>query len=194
MFYRLGIISVFLFLSLTHFSNAQEPQVPDLPRSIRGYKVHKEVVSITNSSGTFSTKSEPSGAIDVNDPKIVDISLSGVTIAIFPEIEPIDQSGRIDILAFHDFKVNGVSVDVEEFTNTFSFKKGRTIKLPDAIRIKISPRRLVQSAFKELTDPKDEWQVSGRVFVFGAFRKFGFSFKRVVPVDIKLTIPNPLYK
>jgi hypothetical protein len=36
------------------------------------------------------------------------------------------------------------------------------------------------------------WPVTGRVYVFGRFKKFLFSFKRVVPVELSLTLPNPL--
>jgi hypothetical protein len=39
---------------------------------------------------------------------------------------------------------------------------------------------------------KDVWPVTGRVYVFGRFKKFLFSFKRVVPVELNLSLPNPM--
>ena len=41
-------------------------------------------------------------------------------------------------------------------------------------------------------DPKKKWSVTGTVFVFGKFKKYGINFKRVVPIKIDLTIANPL--
>jgi hypothetical protein len=45
---------------------------------------------------------------------------------------------------------------------------------------------------REMRDSKKEWTITGRVFVFGKFRKFGFEHKRVVPIDIHLTVANPI--
>jgi hypothetical protein len=50
----------------------------------------------------------------------------------------------------------------------------------------------LRGAVRELKDSKEEWSVTGRVFVFGKFKKFGFNFKRVVPVEINIKIKNPL--
>ena len=44
-----------------------------------------------------------------------------------------------------------------------------------------------------MTDTRTEWIVTGRVFVFGKFRRYGLYHKRVVPIDLNLTIKNPLH-
>jgi len=41
-------------------------------------------------------------------------------------------------------------------------------------------------------DSKETWPVTGRVYVFGKFKKGPFSFKRVVPVELNLSMRNPL--
>ncbi|PYS42416.1 MAG: hypothetical protein DMF71_09320 [Acidobacteria bacterium] len=46
----------------------------------------------------------------------------------------------------------------------------------------------------EWINSKDTWPVTGRVFVCGKFRKGPFSFKRCVPVELNLTMRNPLKK
>ena len=51
---------------------------------------------------------------------------------------------------------------------------------------------MARAARRELIESKKEWQVTGTVFIFGKFKKFGFGFKRVVPVKINLKIDNPL--
>ena len=64
--------------------------------------------------------------------------------------------------------------------------------LPTPAKITINTANIAKAAYKELVDSKKDWSVTGIVFVFGKFRKFGVSFKRVVPVKIDLTIKNPL--
>jgi hypothetical protein len=49
-----------------------------------------------------------------------------------------------------------------------------------------------KAVYRELTEQRDELQVTGTVFVFGKFKKMGFEFKRVIPVKIDLKIKNPL--
>jgi hypothetical protein len=44
----------------------------------------------------------------------------------------------------------------------------------------------------ELINSPNELVVTGTAFVFGKFKKFGFTFKRVVPVKIDLKFKNPL--
>ena len=50
----------------------------------------------------------------------------------------------------------------------------------------------VKGALSERRDSKGQWRVKGTAMVFGKFRKFGFSFKRVVPVKVDFYIPNPI--
>jgi hypothetical protein len=47
-------------------------------------------------------------------------------------------------------------------------------------------------ALGEWNDSKPTWPVTGRVDVFGQFKKFIFKSKRVVPVELSLSLPNPL--
>ena len=64
--------------------------------------------------------------------------------------------------------------------------------MPKPARIFLGTGQIVKAAWKEIAETKKEWTITGRVFVFGKFKKLGFSFKRVIPVDINLTIKNPL--
>lgn len=93
---------------------------------------------------------------------------------------------------FRDFRINGVTVEVAELNEPFTIRKRGKTALPAPASVFISTPRLISSAWKEITDSKKDWSVTGRVFVFGKFRRFGFNFKRVVPVDVRLTVKNPL--
>jgi len=67
------------------------------------------------------------------------------------------------------------------------------VLLPEPVRVFISTPRALLGALGEWNNSKEVWPVTGRVYVFGHFKKFlGFSFKRVVPVELNATLPNPL--
>jgi hypothetical protein len=164
----------------------------ELPKAIRGYKVHKISISVKTSSTKAPAKSGPEALVKIGDPVITDLSFTGITFEIPAEITAYDQSGRVDFLTFHDFKVDGMAVDVEEYRNPFSFRKNELVLLPKPARIFLGTGQIVKAAWKEIAETKKEWTITGRIFVFGKFKKLGFNFKRVIPVDINLTIKNPL--
>lgn len=166
----------------------------DLPDKIRGYKVHRVNVKVTTSGNDQPVAVDDSKAtiVSIGEPRIVDIALSGVTFEADADIGTIPQSGEIEFLTFNDFQVNGVAVEFEEFKHPFDIKKGVAIKLPKPVRGFLSTLNIAKAGYKEFVESKAEWNVTGTVFVFGKFKKFGFKFKRVVPVKIDLKIKNPL--
>lgn len=160
----------------------------DLPKSIRGYKVHRDKITVS----TTETKAPTDASVLIGDPSIVEAALIGVTFELPAEVLAAKQSGKVDFLSFHDVNVNGISVDVEEYSYPFSFKKGETVALPKPARIFLPATGMMQAAWSEMRDSKEYWSVTGRVLVFGKFRKFGMYHKRVVPVDFEIKIKNPL--
>ena len=95
----------------------------ELPKEIRGYKVHKTSISVKTSSNKAPAKSGPEALVKIGDPAVTDLSFTGITFEIPAEITAFDQSGRVDFLTFNDFKVDGLAVDVEEYRSAFSSKK-----------------------------------------------------------------------
>ena len=162
----------------------------DLPDKISGYKVYTDKISVSTGN---PTKDQPADAsVKVGEPTLIDAGLAGVTFELPAEILAAKQSGKVDFFTFHEVKVNGISVDVEEYRHPFSFKKGDSVSLPKPARIFLPITGMVQAAWQEMSDSKSDWAVTGRVFVFGRFRKFGMYHKRVVPVDFEVKIKNPL--
>ena len=102
------------------------------------------------------------------------------------------QSGRIDFLAFRDFRVNGVAIEFDEYTHSFDVKKGVAIRLPRPVQGFVSSLNIAKAVYKEMVESTPTWHVTGTVFVFGKFKKLGFKFKRVVPIEIELKVKNPL--
>ena len=169
----------------------------NLPKEIRGYKVQKAKISVVNrnaeTGNSKSGKSDASEAyVKVSAPELADVSLTGITLELLAEIEASEQSGKVDFLTFHDFRVNDLAVEVEEYKESFEFKKKQKTVLPKPIKIFVGTGQTLRGALAEFNDSKTEWTITGRIFVFGHFKKAGFSFKRVVPVEINLKIENPL--
>lgn len=175
-----------LFLLLPIHIHAQQ----HLPEKIRGYKVYQAEISVTNINSEIKAESEI--FVKVGEPELTGVSLTGITLEISAEILSAQQSGTIDFLAFRDFRVNDLAIEIEEYKESFSFKRNQPTHLPKPVKIFLGARQTLRGAFEEINRSKDEWQVTGRVFVFGRFKKFGFAFKRVVPVAIDIRVKNPL--
>lgn len=157
----------------------------DLPDKIRGYKVYRDKVSVTANTANSDA------AVHVGAPELSDISLSGITLEFPAELTSAYQSGKVELITFHNLKVNGINVESEEHSHKFEFKKGERVIIPKSMRLFVPTSGVVKAAWREMTDTRREWTVTGRVFVFGRFRRYGIYHKRVVPIDINLTVRNP---
>jgi hypothetical protein len=193
---RLPFVSCHLFLRLgvLILLFAFDIFAQDLPGELRGYKVHKVRITVTNKIDITERddRNQSEAYARLTEPELTDTSLTGLTFEISAEIDPLDYKGKVDFLTFHNFKVNGLDVEIEEYRNSFEFKKNEVIKLPRPVKIFLSAKQVLKGALGEATDSQDEWTVTGRVFVFGRFKKWGFDIKRVVPVEVNVKIKNPV--
>ena len=177
------IAPAFLFLGFLALSSFSQT----LPDKIRGYKVHRDKIS----ANTTSESSDAS--VKIGDPELVDIGLTGITFELPAEFTAAKQSGKIEFVTFPDVRVNGIKVEPDDYAHKFEFRKGEKVSIPKPVRIFRPAYGVVRAAWQEMTESRADWTVTGRVFVFGKFRKFGFYHKRVVPIDIMFSIPNPTY-
>jgi hypothetical protein len=164
----------------------------DLPDEIRGYKVHRAKISVQTQSDQNKPPEDFAVAVDFGEPKLVKISPLGTTFEVSLEMTVFNQSGKIDFLTFRDFRVNNLKVEIEEYDEPFKIEKNKPVRLRKPIKIFVPATQTIKGGLKEIFQAEKEWQVTGRVFVFGKFKKMGFEFKRVVPVDVNLKITNPL--
>ena len=164
----------------------------ELPDKIRGYKVHKDKILIQDESDASQKNNDLRVKVKLEDPELSDITALGLKLELGGEITVFGQSGTVDFISFNDFKVNGISVEIEEYKQSFEFKKNNPFKLEKPVEMFISTAQTLRGAWKEVRDSKGEWLVTGKIFVFGRFKKLGFNFKRVVPVEVKIKVPNPV--
>src|SRR5215204_5282865 len=172
---------------LLPFGLISNAQTHELPKKIRGYKVHGETITLKN-----EPVADGRPYVIVGQPNVSDVSISGVTFAITAELSSAGYEGRVDMLSFRDFTVNGLPVEVRDLNVPFDVEKTGTTKLPGPATVFLPTSKVLRSAWSEVTNSKDQWEVRGRILVFGKFKKFGFNFKRVVPVDVQLRMKNPL--
>jgi hypothetical protein len=111
-------------------------------------------------------------------------------------VAPVTQKGHVDFLVFEDMIINGRSVEISDYDRSFDLPNKDALTLKDPLRIYIYLPNALLAAIGEWTDSKDAWPVTGRVYVFGKFKKsilgISTSFKRCVPVELNLTMRNPV--
>ena len=185
---NLGFCAIlFLLFSVSAFSQK-------LPNKIRGYKVYQTKISVKTDKEKTKEKKGAEAIVKIGEPELEDFSLTGITLKFPASVEGIEHSGKIDFLTFEDFKVNDLDVEIEEYKHPFEIKKDEKVFLPKPVKVFLRADRALRGALGEMKDSKKVWNVTGRIFVFGKFKKFGINFKRVVPIEINIKIENPLKK
>ncbi|HKC64397.1 MAG TPA: hypothetical protein VKB86_12215 [Pyrinomonadaceae bacterium] len=170
----------------------------DYPKEIRGYKVEIANVEVKGSAKSdkksSSDEANTEALIQLGEPHVKSLSPLGITLEVPVRVAAVKQGGRVDFLTFEDMTVNGTPVTVSEYDHPFDLPNDSAVTLSEPITIYISTPRAMLGAIGEWREPKSVWPVTGRVYVFGHFKKFLFTFKRVVPVELNLLFKNPLSK
>ena len=193
-------------------------QTRSYPKEIRGYKVERTVVEIkkpetkdaassgdksrdgnqnaANSAGQVNDQSNSDADVDalikLGKPQLARVTPLGVTFEVPIVVAPVKQSGHIDFLLFEDMIVNGTSVEIDEYHRAFDLPNKQPLTLREPLRFYIYLPNAVLAGIDEWTNSKETWPVTGRIYVFGKFKKGWFSFKRCVPVELNVTMRNPL--
>lgn len=167
------------------------------PKEIRGYKVELAQVELKKpnakeAKSSAGDEADSDDLIQMGEPRVAGISPLGITLEVPITVAAVKQGGHVDFLTFEEMTVNGTPVTVNEYQHPFDLPNDHPVTLPDPVTIYISTPRAMLGAIDEWRQPKDIWPVTGRVYVFGHFKKFIFSGKRVVPVELNLAFRNPL--
>ena len=180
----------------------------DLPKEVRGYKVHRAEVELQK---TADAKKEDKGdsrkrraeeepeyqqdeplLVRLGEPKLVSASPLGVTFDVPVIIGAIKQQGEVDRLVFEDMRVNDIAVNIDDYAHKFKLPNKEPLTLQPPLRIFVSTPQAVLRTIDELLNSKQTWPVTGRVYVCGHFKRFLFKFKRAVPVELNTSIRNPV--
>jgi hypothetical protein len=189
-------------------------QTRTYPKEIRGYKVERTVVEVKKPEAKEAPgrdqgqrgknkpeEKSPDGTnsdadvdqlIQLGKPQLARVTPLGITFDVPIIVSAVKQSGHVDFLVFEDMIVNGTSVNIDEYHRVFDLPNKQPLTLREPLRIYIYLPSAMLAALGDWGDNKETWPVTGRVYVFGKFKKGPFSFKRVVPVELKLSMRNPL--
>jgi hypothetical protein len=164
------------------------------PKEIRGYKVQRAVIELKKSESANAAKSvtDPNTLLSLGEPELARLTPLGITFDIPIIVSPVQQKGHVEFLVFEDLVVNNTPVEISDYQHGFDLPNKDKLILPDPLKIYIYLPSAVIAAIDEWSNSKDTWQVTGRVYVFGKFKKSIFTAKRCIPVDLNLTIRNPL--
>lgn len=193
-------------------------QTRNYPDKIRGYKVERTVVEVkkVTPDKPISGQTRPRTVSDVNSqtdgttndaesvdqlitfgqPEVARMTPLGITFEVPIVVAPVKQSGKVDFLVFEDMTINGRSVEITDYHRPFDLPNKHPLSLREPLRIYIYLPGALLAALGEWTDSQESWPVTGRVYVFGKFKKsilgISTSFKRCVPVELNLKMRNPL--
>lgn len=199
--------SLLILLGLTSAFVAPAQQTNEatnrsMPKEVRGYKVHRAQVEMKrpNESGKKKDKKPNKDDYDETEPilirlgeaELVGVTPLGVTLDVPVIVAPVKHQGDVDLLVFEDMKVNDTSVTIDDYVHPFKLPNQEPLTLTPSVRIFVSTPQAVLRTIDDVFNSKEEWPVTGRVYVCGNFKKFLFTFKRAVPVEFQTTIKNPL--
>ena len=193
------VSAIAMFATMVNPGRAQNRTYPD---KIRGYKVERTVIEIkppaairgaNNNSAPGSSANDPGidTLITFGKPSLARATPLGITFEVPIVVAPVTQSGKVDFLVFEDIEVNGRAVRIADYNHAFHLPNSKPLTLKDPLSIYVYLPSALLAAIGESTESKDSWPVTGRVYVFGKFKKGLFSFKRCVPVEMDLAIHNP---
>lgn len=150
--------------------------------------------SSSNQTSTASSNasSDVDQLITFGSPSIARVTPLGITFNVPVVVAPIKQSGKVDFLLFEDMMVNDHSIEIDEYQRAFDLPTKKPLTLNEPLRFFIYTPVAALAAVGEWSNSKETWPVSGRVYVCGKYKKLLFSFKRCVPVELNITMRNPL--
>lgn len=144
------------------------------------------------SNGLANAATDVDQLIKFGPPSLARVTPLGITFNVPVVVAPIKQSGKVDFLLFEDMMVNEHSVEIDEYHRAFDLPTKKPLTLREPLRFFIYTPVAALAAVGEWSNSKDTWPVTGRVYVCGKYKKFLFSFKRCVPVELNLKMRNPL--
>jgi hypothetical protein len=182
-----GILIVLVWPTLLH------AQSITYPKEIRGYKVERAAVELKETKRKNEQQNATSSQlIQFGSPRVAGVTPLGISLEIPVVVSPVKQKGRVDFLLFEKMEVNGTSVEIDEYHRPFDLPNKKPLTLKEPLRFYVYLPNALMAAIGELSSSVKEWPITGVVYVFGRFNKSIFRFKRVIPVEINLTTPNPL--
>src|SRR5262249_35073290 len=121
--------------------------------------------------GVANDNADVDQLIRFGQPQLARVTPLGITFEVPIVVAPVKQSGHVDFLVFEEMVINGRSVNIDEYHHSFDLPNKTPLTLRNPLRIYIYLSSALLAAIGEWTDSKEVWPVTGRVYVFGKFKK-----------------------
>jgi hypothetical protein len=178
-----------------------------MPKEVRGYKIHRAQVEMKKPESAKKKPDKKSEKekfdrdeydetepllVRLGEAQLVGVTPLGVTLDVPVIIAPVKHQGDVDLLVFEDMRVNDTPVTLDDYVHPFKLPNKEPLTLTPSVRIFVSTPQAVLRTIDDVFNSKEVWPVTGRIYVCGNFKKFLFTFKRAVPVELQTSIKNPL--
>ena len=195
--------TMLIFVTFAITVPSQKSNETSQPKEVRGYKIHRAQVELKKPKESDKKKSGKNAERDeydedepilirLGEARLVSTSALGVTFEVPVVLAAVKQQGDVDRLVFEDMRVNDTAVALDDYVHPFALPNKEPLSLTHPLRIFVSTPQAVLRTIDEIFNSKEVWQVTGRIYVCGQFKKYLFKFKRAVPVDVQTSINNPL--
>jgi len=182
--HKLALVGIVIVLL---FSLQAKAQSSAYPKEMRGYKVEQAVVELKKTGNPNNDT-----LVRFGDAQLARVTPLGITFEMPLVIAPVKEKGHVDFLVFEEMAVNDTPIEIDDYYRGFNLPNTDSVKLREPLRIFVSLPSAVIAALDAQSTEKKTWIVTGRVYVFGRFRKNLFTFKRCIPVELNVSMPNPL--
>jgi hypothetical protein len=202
------LILLVLLPTLVALAQQNDDTNRPMPKEVRGYKIHRAQVEMKKPGESKQKKLDKKSEkekferdeydetepllVRLGEAELVGVTPLGVTLDVPVIIAPVNHQGDVDLLVFEDMRVNGTSVTLDDYVHPFKLPNKEPLTLAPSVRIFVSTRQAVLRTIDDVFNSKEVWPVTGRIYVCGNFKKFMFTFKRAVPVELQTSIKNPL--
>jgi hypothetical protein len=206
--YQSLLILMILLSALVVLAQQSNEGTPSpMPKEIRGYKIHRAQVEMKKPSEPNKKKDKKAEKekfdkdeydetepllIRLGEAELVGVTPVGVTLDVPVILAAVKQQGNVDRLVFEDMKVNDTPVTLDDYVHPFKLPNKEPLTLVPSVRIFVSTPQAVLRTIDDVFNSKEVWTVTGRIYVCGNFKKFLFTFRRAVPVELQTSIKNPL--
>lgn len=131
-------------------------------------------------------------AVELGVPAVAGVSCTEVVVAVPIRVKPVGVSGTIEGIAFSDMALNGIPFEVEPYAAEFDLPKDEPVTLEAPLRLRVRFSRVAPGVFDEAIMPSDTLRLTGKATIHGTFRKWIFTVRRTVDVEIEETRDNPI--
>ena len=121
------------------------------PKEIRGYKLERAAVELKETKQKNDQQNTSPQLIQFGSPRVASVTPLGIGLEIPVVVSAVKQKGRVDFLVFEKMKVNGTSVEIDEYHRGFDLPNKKSLTLKEPLRFYVYLPNAILAAIDELS-------------------------------------------